>query len=60
MFDLRCRENGIEHRLTKVKHPWMTDEVEQSFLRLVLLSSCSRVTAWQSAGHEVQVLPRSL
>jgi hypothetical protein len=22
MFDMRCRENGIEHRLTKVKHPW--------------------------------------
>jgi hypothetical protein len=21
MFDMRCRENGIEHRLTKVKHP---------------------------------------
>jgi len=22
IFDLRCRENGIEHRLTKVTHPW--------------------------------------
>ena len=22
MFDIRCEENGIEHRLTKVKHPW--------------------------------------
>jgi transposase InsO family protein len=22
MFDMRCRENGIEHRLTKIKHPW--------------------------------------
>src|SRR5450631_3076437 len=22
MFDIRCRENGIEHRLTKIKHPW--------------------------------------
>jgi hypothetical protein len=22
MFDMRCRENGIEHRLTKLKHPW--------------------------------------
>ena len=21
MFDMRCRENGIEHRLTKIKHP---------------------------------------
>lgn len=22
MFDMRCRENSIEHRLTKIKHPW--------------------------------------
>jgi transposase InsO family protein len=22
MFDLRCREQGIEHRCTKVNHPW--------------------------------------
>ncbi len=22
MFDMRCEENDIEHRLTKVKHPW--------------------------------------
>ena len=22
MFDMRCREHSIEHRLTKVKHPW--------------------------------------
>ena len=21
MFDMRCRENGMEHRLTKIKHP---------------------------------------
>jgi hypothetical protein len=21
MFDMRCQENGIEHRLTKIKHP---------------------------------------
>jgi hypothetical protein len=21
MFDMCCRENGIEHRLTKIKHP---------------------------------------
>jgi hypothetical protein len=23
MFDMRCNENGIEHRLTKIKHPWI-------------------------------------
>lgn len=22
MFDMRCPENGIEHRFTKIKHPW--------------------------------------
>lgn len=22
MFDMRCDENGIEHRHTKIKHPW--------------------------------------
>jgi hypothetical protein len=31
MFGLRCRQHGIEHRVTKVSHPWTTDEVEQSF-----------------------------
>ena len=29
MFDMRCRENGIEHRLTKVKHPWTLGQVER-------------------------------
>jgi transposase InsO family protein len=29
MFDVRCRENGIEHRLTKIKHPWMNGQVER-------------------------------
>ncbi len=27
-FDQICREHDIEHRLTKVNHPWTTDEVE--------------------------------
>jgi transposase InsO family protein len=27
MFDMRCRENGIEHRLTKIKHPWTNSQV---------------------------------
>ncbi len=22
MFEMRCRENGIEHRFTKINHPW--------------------------------------
>lgn len=61
MFDMRCRENGIEHRFTKINHPWTTDEVEQSLLRdLVPSSGCPWVTAWRRAGHEVKIRPRSL
>ena len=29
MFDLRCQENGIEHRLTKIRHPWTNGQVER-------------------------------
>jgi transposase InsO family protein len=29
MFDMRCRENGIEHRCTKVNHPWTNGQVER-------------------------------
>jgi hypothetical protein len=29
MFDMRCRENGIEHRFTKVDHPWTNGQVER-------------------------------
>jgi len=29
MFDMCCQENGIEHRLTKVKHPWTNAQVER-------------------------------
>lgn len=29
MFDMRCRENGIEHRLTKIKHPWTNGQAER-------------------------------
>ena len=28
-FDMRCRENGIEHRLTKPNHPWTNGQVER-------------------------------
>jgi len=29
IFDRVCRENGIEHRLTKLKHPWTNGQVER-------------------------------
>jgi transposase InsO family protein len=29
MFDRICRENGIEHRLTKPNHPWTNEQVER-------------------------------
>jgi transposase InsO family protein len=29
MFPLRCRQNGIEHRLTKPNHPWTNGQVER-------------------------------
>jgi transposase InsO family protein len=29
MFDRVCRENGIEHRLTKPYHPWTNGQVER-------------------------------
>lgn len=28
MFDMRCRKNGIEHRLIKVRHPWTNGQVD--------------------------------
>jgi transposase InsO family protein len=29
MFDRICREHGVEHRLTKPKHPWTNGQVER-------------------------------
>lgn len=29
MFDMRCRENGIDHRLTKISPPWTNGQVER-------------------------------
>ena len=29
MFAMRCRENGIDHRFTKINHPWTNGQVER-------------------------------
>jgi len=29
IFDRVCDENGIEHRLTRIKHPWTNGQVER-------------------------------
>jgi transposase InsO family protein len=29
MSGMRCQENGIDHRLTKIKHPWTNGQVER-------------------------------
>ena len=29
MFDMRCREHIIEHRFTKINHPWTNGQVER-------------------------------
>jgi hypothetical protein len=40
MFDRACLANGIEHRLTKPRPPWTTDEVEQPLFGLIVLFCC--------------------
>jgi len=30
IFGLRCKEHGIEHRFTKINHPWTNGQVERS------------------------------
>lgn len=29
MFAMRCREHGIEHRFTRINHPWTNGQVER-------------------------------
>ena len=29
MFEMRCQKNGIEHRFTKINHPWTNGQVER-------------------------------
>ena len=42
IFDRVCRDHEIEHRLTKVKHPWTNGQIER-----MLLSVCKQTFASQ-------------
>ncbi len=60
-FEYACAQNDVDHRLTKLKHPWTTDVIDKCFLAgSELFSSRAWVTAWRRAGREAQALPRSL
>jgi hypothetical protein len=57
-FEYACSQNDIDHRLTKPKHPWTTDEIDKCFLAgSELFSSRAWVTARRRAGREAQALP---
>ncbi|MBL7590104.1 hypothetical protein INQ07_25530, partial [Escherichia coli] len=44
-FDWACEQTKIEHRLTKPRCPWTTDEVEQPLSARIVLFFCRpRVT----------------
>jgi hypothetical protein len=61
IFDRVCNEHGIEHRLTKIKHPWTTDVIDKSFLAgSAIFSRCAWMTAWRRVGSEVRALRRGL
>jgi hypothetical protein len=59
-FELACAQNDIDHRLTKPRHPWTTDEVEYPFRGAVLFSARLRMTSRRRVGLEVKARPRCL
>ena len=40
-FELACAQNNIDHRLTKPRHPWTTDKIEQLFRDPACYSPCA-------------------
>ena len=44
MLNMRCDENGIEHRLTKIKHPFFTNFAASE----ITLRSAAR---WRGLRH---------
>ena len=59
-FEYACALAGIDHRLTKPKHPWTTDEVEYPLCAVVLFSARLRATSRRRVGLEVKARPRCL
>jgi len=59
-FEYACAKGDIDHRLTKPKHPWTTDEVEYPFFGAVLFSARLRMTSRRRVGLEVKARPRCL
>ena len=58
MFDMRCRENGIEHRLTKVKHPWTNGQVER-MNRTIKEATVKRITTTATSSSTPTCRPSS-
>jgi transposase-like protein len=62
MFDMRCRENGIEHRLTKIKHPWTNGQVEPArskkrpFNAIITIGTISLKLTWPTSSMPTTML----
>ncbi len=51
IFDRVCEENGVEHRQTKVKHPWTNGGAGQG---------SSGVSRWNTGGGQVERMNRTI
>jgi transposase InsO family protein len=53
MFDRLCREQGIDHRLTKPNHPWTNGQVERMnrMLKETTVRRCHYDTHCQLRDH---------
>jgi transposase InsO family protein len=58
MFDMRCRENGIEHQLTKIKHPWTNGQVER-MNRTIKEATVKRAITTTATGSSRAISPIS-